>query len=136
LSINENPLYACSTSEVSKKGRNERQKVRVIAPKRYEGAMPTEYFPESLPFLRTRLVEQQRRVHVMALEKTFVRDGQRRIIGSLTTGYTGAFDTLVRDEQNHIVGRTSERFQTTRDEHGNLISINTADPGLLIGKRK
>ena len=72
----------------------------------------------------------------MSLEKSFVRDGQRRIIGSVTTGYTGAFDTLVRDEQNHIVGRTSERFQTTRDEHGNLISINTADPGLLIGKRK
>ena len=70
----------------------------------------------------------------MPLNKEYVRDGQRRIIGSVTTGFTGAFDTLVRDEHSNIIGRTSERFGTTRDEHGNLISINSADPGLLIGK--
>ncbi len=72
----------------------------------------------------------------MPLNKEYVRDGQRRIIGSVTTGFTGAFDTLVRDEHNHILGRTSERFETTRDAHGHLVSINTADPGLLLGKRK
>jgi len=72
----------------------------------------------------------------MPLNKEYFRDGQRRIIGSVTTGFTGAFDTLVRDEHNHILGRTSEHFGTTRDDHGNLVSINTADPGLLIGKRK
>jgi len=72
----------------------------------------------------------------MSLKKEFIRDGNRRIIGSITTGFTGAFDTLVRDEHNHILGRTSEHFGTTRDDHGNLVSINTADPGLLIGKRK
>jgi hypothetical protein len=72
----------------------------------------------------------------MSLKKEFVRDGSRRIIGSITTGYTGSFETLVRDENEHIVGRTSESFGTTRDEHGRLVSINTADFGLLIGKRK
>jgi hypothetical protein len=72
----------------------------------------------------------------MSLKKQFVRDGSRRIVGSVTTGYVGSFDTLVRDEHEHIVGRTSERFSTTRDEHGKLVSINTADPGLLIGRKK
>lgn len=71
----------------------------------------------------------------MPLNKEYVRDGQRRIIGSITTGFTGAFDTIVRDDSGHYLGRTSEHFGTTRDEHGNLVSINTADPGLLI-KRK
>jgi hypothetical protein len=72
----------------------------------------------------------------MSLEKEFIRDGKRRIIGSVITGYVGSFDTLVRDEDAHIVGRTSESFGTTRDEHGKLVSINTADPGLLIGRKK
>ena len=72
----------------------------------------------------------------MSLEKEFIRDGKRRIIGSTTTGYVGSFETIVRDEQNNITGSTSERFNTTRDEHDRLISINSADPGLLIGKRK
>jgi hypothetical protein len=71
----------------------------------------------------------------MSLKREYIRDGNRRIIGSTTTGFTGAFDTIVRDESGHCLGRTSERFGTTRDEHGNLVSINTADPGLLV-KRK
>lgn len=71
----------------------------------------------------------------MSLRREFIRDGQRRIIGSVTTGFTGAFDAIVRDESGHYLGRTSEHFGTTRDEHGHLVSINTADPGLLI-KRK
>jgi len=69
----------------------------------------------------------------MSLQKEFIRDGKRRIIGSTTTGYVGSFETIVRDEQNHVAGSTSERFNTTRDEHGKLASINTADAGLLIG---
>jgi len=70
----------------------------------------------------------------MPLEKQYIRNGNRRITGSVTTGFTGAFDTIVRDESGHYLGRTSEHFGTTRDEHGHLVSINTADPGLLIGK--
>ena len=70
----------------------------------------------------------------MSLTKTYVR-GKREILGSVTTGYSGGTSSVVRDEHNHIVGRTSDLFNTTRDDHGNLVSINTADPGLLI-KRK
>lgn len=72
----------------------------------------------------------------MSLKKEFIRDGQRRIVGSITTGYVGSFDTLVRDEHEHIIGRTSDSFATTRDQHGKLVSIDTADSGLLIGKHK
>ena len=32
-------------------------------------------------------------------------------------------------------GRTSERFNTVRDAHRKLVSINSSDPGLLIGAR-
>jgi hypothetical protein len=70
----------------------------------------------------------------MALKREFIRGQNREIIGSVTTGYVGSVDTVVRDESNHIIGWSSEKFHTTRDEHGNLISTNSADPGLLIGK--
>jgi len=70
------------------------------------------------------------------LKKEYIRDGQRRIIGSVTTGFEGAIDSIVRDAQEKIVGTTSERFHTTRDENGGLVSTNTADPGLLIGRKK
>ena len=72
----------------------------------------------------------------MSLKKEYIRDGQRRIIGSVTTGYTGSFESIVKDEHEQIVGRTSDKFNTTRDEHGNLVSINTSDPGLLIKSKK
>ena len=72
----------------------------------------------------------------MSLKKEYVRDGKRQIIGSVTSGYVGSFETIVRDEQNDITGSTSERFNTTRDEHDSLISVNGADPGLLIGRKK
>jgi len=72
----------------------------------------------------------------MPLEKRYIRDGEHRIIGSVTSGFTGAYDTVVKDEHERIVGRTSERFGTTRDEKGGLVSTNTADPGLLIRSKK
>ena len=72
----------------------------------------------------------------MPLEKRYVRDGKNRVIGSTTNGYTGAFETIVRDEREQVTGRTSERFGTTRDEHGALVSTNSADPGLLINRKK
>jgi len=68
------------------------------------------------------------------LKKGFVRDGTRRIIGSVTTGYSDT-SAVVRDEGNRIAGRTSDRFRTTRDSSGKLVSINSADPGLLIRKK-
>ena len=69
------------------------------------------------------------------LKKEYVRDGKRRIIGSVTTGFSDT-SSVVRDEKGQIVGRTNERFHTTRDGHGNLVSINSPDPGLLIGRKK
>ena len=68
------------------------------------------------------------------LKKDFVRDGTRKIIGSVTTGYSDT-SSIVRDERNQITGRTNDRFRTTRDSSGKLVSINSADPGLLIRKR-
>jgi hypothetical protein len=71
----------------------------------------------------------------MSLKKDYVRDGKRRIIGSVTSGFSDT-SAVVRDEKNQITGRTSEKFRTTRDNHGNLVSINSPDPGLLIGRKK
>jgi YD repeat-containing protein len=69
------------------------------------------------------------------LKKEFIRDGNRKIMGSVTTGFNDT-SRIVRDERNQITGRTSDRFGTTRDAHGNLVSVNSPDPGLLIGTRK
>jgi len=68
------------------------------------------------------------------LKKDFIRDGNRRIIDSVTTGYSDTSKT-VRDAHNRIAGRTSDLFNTVRDAHGNLVSINSSDPGLLIRKK-
>ena len=72
----------------------------------------------------------------MALSKKFVRDGSRRIIGSITTGYSGGTSEVVRDEHNEIKGRTSDLLHTTRDGSGRIVSIDTSDPGLLINPKK
>jgi hypothetical protein len=71
----------------------------------------------------------------MSLKKTYIRDGKRRIIGSVTSGFADE-SAVVRDEHGHVVGRTSDKFHTTRDEKGGLVSLNTSDPGLLIGRKK
>jgi hypothetical protein len=68
------------------------------------------------------------------LKKDFIRDGNRRIIGSVTTGYSDS-SSVVRDQRNQITGRTNERFNTVRDARGNLVSTNSADPGLVIGRK-
>jgi hypothetical protein len=70
------------------------------------------------------------------LKKTYVRDGKNRVIGSLTTGFEGSFETLVRDEHDNVIDRTSQQFGTTRDGRGKLVSLNTADPGLLFNRKK
>lgn len=68
------------------------------------------------------------------LKKDYIRDGTRRITGSVTTGYSDT-SAVVRDEENRIAGRTSDRFHTTRDSNGKLVSTNSADPGLLIRRK-
>jgi hypothetical protein len=69
------------------------------------------------------------------LKKEYVRDGKNKIVGSVMSGFSDE-STVVRDEHEQIVGRTSERFHTTRDAHGGLVSTNTADAGLLINRKK
>ena len=69
------------------------------------------------------------------LKKDFIRDGNRSIIGSVTTGFSDS-SSIVRDQRNQITGRTNERFDTVRDTHGKLISTNSADPGLIIGRKR
>ena len=71
----------------------------------------------------------------MSLTKTYVRDGNRKIIGSITTGFTDETE-IVRDGENQVIGKVNHRFENTRDARGNLVSVDTADPGLLIGRRK
>ena len=67
----------------------------------------------------------------MSLEKKFIRDGRNRVIGSVTAGYSDE-SAVVRDEDGQLLGRTSDKFDTTRDAHGNLVSINSAEAGYLI----
>ena len=72
----------------------------------------------------------------MSLEKRYIRDGKQRIVGSITTGYVDSYETIVKDEHEQVLGTTSERFHTTRDERGGLVSTNSADAGILIGRKK
>lgn len=71
----------------------------------------------------------------MPLKKDYVRDGRNRIVGSVTSGYSDESE-VVRDSDNQIAGRTSGNFNTTRDGDGSIASINSADPGLLIRRKK
>ena len=66
------------------------------------------------------------------LKKNVIRGGKNQVIGSVTTGYAGG-SSIVRDAQGHLLGRTSEKFHSTRDSEGRLISTNTPDAGLLFG---
>ncbi len=68
------------------------------------------------------------------LEKEVIRDGSGKIIGSVTSGLAGD-STCVRDEHEHVVGTTSGIFNSTRDNHGNVVSNNSTDPGLLFRKK-
>ena len=55
----------------------------------------------------------------MPLSKDYIRDGNRKIIASVTSGFS-AETKLVRDEGGEILGRTSERFHNTRDRDGKV----------------
>jgi YD repeat-containing protein len=66
------------------------------------------------------------------LKKNVIRDGHNRVIGSVTTGYAGG-SSIVRDDEGRLLGKTSEKFHSTRDARGKLVSVNTPDAGLLFG---
>ena len=66
------------------------------------------------------------------LEKDVIRDGRNRVIGSVTSGLAGG-SSIVRDAEGRLLGKTSEKFHTTRDSQGKLVSTNTPNAGLLFG---
>src|ERR1700730_7260950 len=70
------------------------------------------------------------------LKKEYIRVGKNRVIGSITGGYEGVIDAIVRDEHGRVAGTTSQRFHNNRDEHGGLVSINTSDPGRAPDQQK
>lgn len=69
----------------------------------------------------------------MALKIDYLRKSGQ-ILGSVTSGFSDDSAT-VRDRGGRVLGHTSDRFCTTRDSSGKLLSTNTASPGLLIPKR-
>jgi hypothetical protein len=69
----------------------------------------------------------------MALKVEYVRNSGQ-VIGSVTSGFADD-STTVRDSGRRILGHSSDRFNTTRDSTGKLVSTNTASPGLLIRKK-
>ncbi len=75
-----------------------------------------------------------RGAHCLGLEKKYVRDFNGRIIGNVTSGFSDQ-SSVVRDNAGQLLGRTSDKYETTRDESGRIVSSNTADPGLLIRKK-
>jgi YD repeat-containing protein len=72
----------------------------------------------------------------MALHKRYIRDGQNKIIGSVTSGFADDTMEVARDEHGNLLGRTSTTFGTTRDQNGALVSLNTSDSGLLFNRKK
>jgi YD repeat-containing protein len=66
------------------------------------------------------------------LKKNVIRDGHNRVIGSVTSGLAGG-SSIVRDAEGRLLGKTSQKFHTTRDYQGKIISTNTPDAGLLFG---
>jgi hypothetical protein len=71
----------------------------------------------------------------LALEKKYIRDFNHRVIGNVTEGFDNGHSSVVRDNNGHILGRTTTRYNETRDTSGRVVSSNTADPGLLIRKK-
>lgn len=69
----------------------------------------------------------------MTLKLNYIRKSGE-ILGSVTSGFSDN-STTVRDSGDRIVGHTSDRFSTTRDASGKLVSTNTASTGLLIRKK-
>jgi hypothetical protein len=69
----------------------------------------------------------------MTLKIEYVRKSGE-LIASVTKGFSDG-STTVRDRNGRILGHTSDRFSTTRDAVGRLVSTNSASPGLLIKKK-
>jgi hypothetical protein len=72
----------------------------------------------------------------MALKTRYVRDGRNQIIGSVTSGFSQDRE-IVRDNHGQIIGSTNGLFHITRrGTSGSIVSLNTADAGLLFNRKK
>jgi len=69
----------------------------------------------------------------MPLEKKYIRNGRNQLVGSVTSGYSDTTE-FARDAQGKLLGKTNSRMSNTRDAHNGLVSIDTADAGLLFGR--
>ena len=74
--------------------------------------------------------------NTLALDKKYIRDFDGKIVGNVTTGFDSGHGSVVRDNNGEVLGRTSTRFNETRDSSSRIVSSNTADPGLLINRKK
>ena len=70
----------------------------------------------------------------MSLEKKYIRDFNHRVTGTVTSGFDNGHGSVVRDNSGEVLGRTSTRYNQTRDRSGRIVSSNSADAGLLIPK--
>ena len=68
------------------------------------------------------------------LKKDFILDGNRRIIGSVTTGFNDT-SRRVRDESKPNHWTHQRTFQHCPRRARQLGFINSSDPGLLIRKK-
>jgi YD repeat-containing protein len=65
------------------------------------------------------------------LSKEYLRDGTNQIIGSETSGFTND-ETVARDAQGQIIGRSNDKYAITRDASGRIVSNNASDVDLLF----
>jgi len=65
------------------------------------------------------------------LKVEYVRTGKNQILGSKTSGFANG-DTVARDRDGKILGRSSSKFGNTRDASGRITSTNQADADSLF----
>ncbi|MGA3317050.1 MAG: hypothetical protein ABSC64_11510 [Candidatus Korobacteraceae bacterium] len=56
------------------------------------------------------------------LKQGTIFDGNGKIVGSKIIGFQNDDVTVVHDEHRRITGSSSEKFGTTRDEKGRIVS--------------
>jgi len=71
----------------------------------------------------------------MSLIKRFVRNGERKTVGSVTEGFADGV-AVVRDKNNRYLGRTPRSSKQPAMNTGSWSRPNTSDPGLLINRNK
>lgn len=71
----------------------------------------------------------------LPLDTRYIRDFHRQTVGRETSGFDAGHGAVIRDNRGHLLGRTSTRFNETRDSSGRIVSSNNADAGLLVRRK-